>query len=61
MATCQNQVSEAERQASSWDPDYACYIAPDGRAWAYTDDPRHEGVSWQDEQGQPVSVAVWLN
>jgi hypothetical protein len=61
VATFTNEVPEEIRVVSRWDEDYACYVTPDGRSWRYTDDPRGEGVSWRDSQGDPVSVAVWTD
>jgi len=55
----EHQVPEDIRKASTFDPADAVYIAPDGRAWVYTDDPRGEGASWRDSSGEPISVAVW--
>ena len=58
MAT--HEVPQAVRAGSRWDAALVCYITPDGRAWAYTDDPSLEGVSWRDGHGEPIAVAVWL-
>lgn len=55
-----HEVPESIRNQSRWDADYACYVAPDGRSWRYTDDPRDEQVSWRDAHGDPVTVAVWM-
>jgi hypothetical protein len=60
MPEFEHQVPEDVRKASKWDDDYACYVAPDGRYWGYTDDPKNEGVSWRGSDGNPISIAVWM-
>lgn len=60
MARFDHEVDERTRDASRWDEDYAAYVAPDGRYWHYTSDPRGEGVEWRELGGKPVKVAVWL-
>lgn len=55
-----NAVPAASISQSVWYDDYSAYRAPDGRWWAYTDDPQSEHVSWRSGDGRPVSVPVWV-
>lgn len=56
-----HEVPESIRAASTLDEDYGCWRAPDGRPWVYTDNPTGQAVSWRDEHGQPIAVAVWAH
>jgi hypothetical protein len=59
--TFSHQVPGALRELSRFDWDTNTFTAPDGRVWIYTDDPDGEGVSWRDERGDPIHIAVWLD